>query len=72
MLGALIDKAGLLETFGIQLGLDLQKDPGMRDPVAALYKGLLHLNEIANSEDVHQLWAQQGLQAFAESKTEKR
>ena len=68
MLGALIDKAGLLETFSIKLGLDLQKDPTMRDPIAALYKGLLHLNEIANSEDIHQLWAQQGLEAFGEEK----
>ena len=67
-LGGLISKAGLLETFGIQLGLDLQKDPDMRDPIAALYKGLLILNEQANSEDVHQLWALQGLQAFGEEK----
>ena len=51
-----------------ELGLDLQKDPGMRDPIAALYKGLLILNEMANSEDVHQLWAQQGLEAFNELK----
>ena len=67
-LGGLISKSGLLETFGIQLGLDLQKDPTMREPIAALYKGLIVLNEQANSEDIHQLWAQQGLEAFAEGK----
>ena len=60
MLGALIDKAGLL---GITLGKDLQKDPEMKDPIASLFKGLLVLNEMANSEDVHlPLWAQQGLE----------
>ncbi|MBY0293130.1 MAG: conjugal transfer protein TraD [Alphaproteobacteria bacterium] len=62
-LGGLIEKAGLLKTFGITLGEDLQKAPDMKEPVAALFKGLLVLNELANSEDVDlQLWAEQGLQ----------
>ncbi len=68
VLGALVDKAGLLETFGITLGEDLQKSPEMKEPVAALFKGLLVLNEMAKSEDVHELWAQQGLLAFGEIK----
>ena len=65
-LGGLMDKSGLLKTFEIPLGLDLQKDPETKEPVAALYKGLLVLNEIANSEEVYlPLWSQQGLEALA-------
>lgn len=72
-LGALIDKAGLLETFEITLGADLQRDPGMKEPISALFKGFLILNELAQSEDAHlPTWSQQGLQAFAQSKNRKR
>lgn len=64
-LGALIETAGLLETFGITLGADLQKDPDTQRPVAALFKGLLELNQMAKSEDVHlQSWAEQGLEVL--------
>ena len=62
-LGGLIAKAGLLETFEISLGSDLQKDPSMKEPAAALYKGLLVLNALANSEETN-LWARQGLEAL--------
>ena len=51
-LAGLMEKAGLLETFDIELGRDLQKDPEMKEPVAALYKGLLVLNDMANSSEV--------------------
>lgn len=68
-LGGLCEKAGLLETFGITLGTDLQKDPLMKHPIAALFKGLLELNAMANSEDVHMIvWAQQGLEELRERK----
>lgn len=64
-LGGLIEKSGLLETFGITLGEDLQKSPNMQEPIASLFKGLLELKEIANSDDVDlQLWANQGLESF--------
>jgi hypothetical protein len=49
MLGALIEKAGLLETFEITRGADLQKAPETKLPVAALFKGLLELNKIAQA-----------------------
>lgn len=52
-LGGLISKSGLLETFEISLGLDLQRDPDQKHQVAALFKGLVHLNEMAQSEGVH-------------------
>lgn len=61
-LGGLIEKAGLIETFHIRLGMDLQKDIDMKEPVAAFYKGLLVLNEMAKSEEVNlPLWTVQGL-----------
>lgn len=68
-IGALVDKAGLLETFEIRLGLDLQRDPDLKHQVAALYKGLVFLNEIANSDDVSlPVWGHQGLQLMGEGK----
>lgn len=66
-LGALIEKAGLLETFEITLGADLQQELEMKLPVAGLFKGLVTLNELANSQDVYiPLWSQQGLQLLGE------
>lgn len=65
-LGGLIEKAGLLETFGIELGLDLQKDLTMKEPIAALFKGLLDLNESAQTDHAHfALWSQEGLQELS-------
>ncbi len=69
-LGLLLEKAGLLETFNVALGKDLQRDPDLKNEISMLFKGLLILNEMANSgEDFHRnLWAQQGLQKFREMK----
>jgi hypothetical protein len=70
-LGGLIAKAGLLETFQISLGADLQKDPETKEPVASLFKGLLVLNEMANSSEVNlSLWAAQGLEELRKSNRE--
>ena len=64
-LGGLLEKAGLAETFGISLGADLQKDPSMKMPMAALFKALLDLNDLAQSKQGNfTLWAQQGLEAL--------
>lgn len=66
-LGGLISKSGLLETFEISLGEDLQKNPDLKHQLAALYKGLTILNEMAQSDDISlQLWAYQGLQLLGE------
>jgi hypothetical protein len=68
-LGALLETAGILKTFGITLGSDLQKDPLMKNPVGALFKGLLELNTLANSEDVYMVvWSQQGLEELRKTK----
>ncbi len=64
-LGTLIEAAGLAETFGIVLGSDLQKDPLMKHPIAALFKGLLELDSMAKSGEIHmRSYAEQGLEAF--------
>ena len=68
-LAGLLEKSGLLETFQIKLGLDLQKDITMKEPIAALFKGFLELNEISKSDLVgFQLWATQGLEMLANTK----
>lgn len=62
-LGGLIEKAGLLNTFQLTLGADFQKDPQAKDSIAALYKGFLVLNEMAQSKEVSlSLWSRQGMQ----------
>jgi hypothetical protein len=49
----------------------MQKDPEMKEPVAALFKGLLVLDEMANSSEVNlSLWATQGLEELRKSKRE--
>ena len=70
-LAGLLEKSGLLETFHIILGLDMQKDMTMKEPIAALFKGFLVLNELTKSEKTYSLWSQQGLTALAETKMEK-
>lgn len=71
-LGALIETAGLLDTFEITLGSDLQKDPAMKRTVAALFKGLLELNTMAKTGDLHMpLMAEQGLKVFGELREER-
>ena len=65
-LGGLIEKAGLLETFQLTLGDDFQRDPETRELIAALFKGLLVLNEMVQSGDFHlPLLINQGLEALA-------
>lgn len=68
-LGGLIKKSGLFETFQIKLGLDLQKDITMKNNIAALFKGFLLLDEMAQSEDgIRSLWAAQGLEELHKRK----
>ena len=64
-LGGLMEKAGIVNTFGITLGTDLQQDPAMKQPIAALFKALLNLNALTQSEETNlTLLAQQGLEAL--------
>lgn len=43
--GCLCEKAGVLKSFGIILGKNLQKDPEMQEPVANLFKEFVRLAE---------------------------
>jgi hypothetical protein len=65
-LGGLLELAGTLDVFGIPLGVDLQKDVSVKNNIAALFKGLLELNEMVESSETVDLnlWALQGLDAF--------
>jgi len=69
-IAGLIGKSGLLETFQIELGLDLQKDMAMKEPIAALFKGFLVLNEMVQSDGVSlHLWAIEGMEELHSLKT---
>lgn len=71
-LGRLIEKAELLDVFGIVLGEDLQKETSMKEPVAALFKGLLELRDMTRSSDVDmKLWSAQGMEAFNKMNIQK-
>lgn len=50
-LGALIDKAGLLREFEIELGTNLQKDIECKDQVHALFGALLELRSLLKETD---------------------
>ena len=66
----LVEKAGLvslalIETFDITLSADLQRDISMKHPIAALFKALLDLNELVQSDQSNRnVLAQQGLEAL--------
>ena len=64
-LGGLLELAGTLDVFGIPLELDIQKDISVKNNIAALFKGLIELNEMTTSSEVDiNLWALQGLEEF--------
>lgn len=53
-IGDLAAKTGLLDTFGIILGEDLQKSPQMKEPVEALFRNLLMLKTQISASKIHQ------------------
>jgi len=64
-LGGLMEHAGTLDIFNIPLDRDLQKDPTLKNNIAALFKGLLTLNEMVTSGELDLgVLALQGLEAF--------
>ena len=72
-LGGLIEKAGLLEEFGIMLGADLQKDPELKDPVAGLFGALLDLKNSLQAQELSlTLLKLKGAQGFGEDKGFKK
>ncbi len=69
-LGSLIGQSGLLETFGIVLGKDLQKDLEQKSEVSSLFYGLVMFNQMVVEGEIFQkdLWVQRGLQQLKEMK----
>lgn len=68
-LGGLVAKSGLLETFDITLGEDLQKNLNLQKPVAALFRSFLELNAMLKAGDLYiPLMVEQGLEEFGKLK----
>ena len=64
-LGGLLEHAGILETFNIPLGVDLQSDPSVKNNIAALFKSLLIINDMVTSHELDlKVLALQGLESF--------
>ena len=67
-LGGLIEKAGLMETFNISPGDDLQKDIHLKSAMFSLFGGLLEMQESIKKGDIAlPLWTQKGAERFGES-----
>ena len=64
-LGGLLEHAGILDVFNIQLGIDIQTDLSVKNNIAALFKSLLIINEMITSHELNlNVLALQGLEAF--------
>ncbi len=64
-LGGLMEHAGTSAVFDIPLDRNLQTDPTLKNNIAALFKGLLTLNEMVTSGELDLgVLALQGLEAF--------
>ncbi len=66
--GGLLEKAGLLKEFEIELGTDLQKDIECKDQVHALFGALLELRSLLKETDEysHSYLALKGKVGFIE------
>ena len=61
-----MEKAGLLDVFGITPGDDLQKDTKLQDNVAELFGGLLEIKAIVENKDYFpELWQSKGKKGLA-------
>ena len=70
-LGGLIEKSGLLESFDISIGDNLQTDLEKKDQVFALLGGLLELNNMmTQGEYPFALLSQKGAKSFHADKEE--
>lgn len=50
-LGGLIEKSGILENLGIEIGSDIQNDEEIQEKVAELYGNILHIKKDMKDED---------------------
>ena len=63
-LGGLVEKAGLLQTLGIAMGADLQRDEGIKDAVTILLGSLTEMQSALEDEAHKNLCLLKGQQAF--------
>ena len=63
-LGGLVEKAGLLQTLGITMGADLQKDAEVKDAVSILLGSLAEIQAALEDEAHQRLCLLKGQQAF--------
>jgi len=64
-LGGLIEKSGLMESFGLETGDDLQKDIGKKESVFALLGALIEIDQMIKNKDLHiDLLQHKGAKAF--------
>ena len=72
--GGLLEKAGLLDEFSIEIGTDLQKDIECKDQVHALFGALLELRSLLQETDdySHSYLALKGKIGFAETTALKK
>ena len=67
-LGGLIEKAGVLEPLGLNLGDDLQKDVDVKEAMITLFGALIDMKEtVLTDPDQKHLCLLQGKQAFMDS-----
>ena len=64
-LGGLFEKSGLMETFDVQVGDNIQENLEKKENVFAILGGLLELKEMMCNHDFHiDLLAQKGAELF--------
>ena len=65
--GGLIEKAGLLETFNLKCGDDLQTDYDLKDEVMAMLGSFIELKQQIENEDLSKTWlSQKGMETLQE------
>ena len=65
--GGLLNKAGLLTSFGIEPGDDLQQDDSLQDNIATLFGALLELQSMVHQNDHSTiLWKQRGKRGLSQ------
>jgi hypothetical protein len=71
-LGGLVEKSGLLDTLGLKVGADLQRDETCLEGAAVLVGGFSEVHSMLQSSDSHAhkiLWAERGKEILGQGST---
>jgi hypothetical protein len=72
-LGGLVEKAGLMEAFGLRPGADLQKDEAMKTPMLAFFGAMLEVGDLLKREKgIFELWTLKGRRAFLDNESKEK